>query len=195
MTSRLVFVAHAATPATARAAFSLDEPVQPGQVVAPIPVRPGTCLTGPELRCRQTAQALGWTPSVEPGLADLDAGRWKGVELGEIVATEPDAAAAWLRDVDVRPHGGESLADVVQRVGSLMDSRHWPAGRSLLVCAPLVIRAALVHLLAAPASLLFTVDVGPLTAAVLTRHSGRWKLRALLPWGTWETTGGSRSPL
>jgi len=30
---------------------------------------------------------------------------------------------------------------------------------------------------------------------VLTGHAGRWKLRGLLPWGSWDVVDGARSPL
>ena len=195
MAPRIVLVAHAATSATRRAAFGVDEEIDSGQVTAPVPVRAGVRLAGPELRCRQTASALGWDVEVDDDYADLDAGRWTGLELGELFAAEPDSMMAWLHDPDTRPDGGESLVDVMTRVGAALDARTWPDGRSVVVTSPLVIRAALVHLLGAPPSLLFAVDVAPLSATVVTGYGGSWKLRGLLPWGTWNVKDGARSPL
>jgi len=192
MAARLMLVAHAATSATRRAAFPTDEAIERPKDIGPSSVRAGTWFSGPELRCRQTAEALGWRPTVVDGLADLDAGRWTGAELGRLMGAEPEAVLAWMNDVTVAPHDGESLQDLIDRVGRALDGTapvggRWPDGLSVVVAAPLVIRAALVHLLAAPSSLLFAVDIEPLSATIVTGHGGRWKLRALLPWGRWET--------
>ena len=194
MAPRIVLVAHAATAALHRGAFPVDEDIErPSDLVA-VPIRVAQVLTGPELRCRHTSDALGWAAAADPRLADLDAGRWAGADLGELLAAEPEAVMGWMTDPDANPHGGESLADVVRRIGSLLDSTSWPDGRSVVVTSPLVIRAAIVHLLKAPTSLLFGVDIEPLSATVLTGHGGRWKLRALLPWGAWSDPDG-RTPL
>jgi broad specificity phosphatase PhoE len=192
---RLVLVAHAVTSAVRLSAFPLDEGIEADQITGPVPLRAVLCRAGPELRCMQTAQALGWAATADPGLADLDAGRWNGLGLGDVFTSEPDSMSGWLRDVDVRPHGGESLSELIDRVGAVLDGTSWPDGRSLLVTSPLVIRAAVVHLLGTPRSFLFSVDVGPLSATVLTGHAGRWKLRGLLPWGSWDVADGARSPL
>ncbi len=190
MAPRLMLVAHAATSATRRAAFPIDEPIDRPEKISPTRVRAGLWLSGPELRCRQTAAALGREPTVVDGFADLDAGRWQGAELRELMTAEPESVMAWMTDVAAAPHGGESLQDLITRVGealdrSAMDGLPWPDGLSVVVAAPLVIRAALVHLLAAPSALLFAVDVEPLSATLVTGHRDRWKLRALLPWGRW----------
>jgi broad specificity phosphatase PhoE len=185
-----MLVAHAATSATRRAAFPVDEAVEGLQNIGQVRLRAGMWLSGPELRCRQTAGALGFEPKLIDGFADLDAGRWAGAELSELMAEEPDAVMAWMTDVTAAPHGGESLQDLITRVGGALDGtalagRPWPDGLSVVVAAPLVIRAALVHLLVAPSSLLFAVDIEPLSATLVTGHRDRWKLRALLPWGRW----------
>ena len=191
MAARLMLVAHAATAATRRAAFPLDEAIERPEHIGPADVRAGLSLAGPELRCRETAERLGWEPEPVGGFADLDAGRWAGADLGELMATEPAAVMAWMTDVTAAPHGGESLQDLVKWVGGALDAgpgegMPWPDGLSVIVAAPMVIRAALVHLLGAPSSLLFGVDIEPLSATHLTGHAGRWKLRALLPWGRWD---------
>jgi broad specificity phosphatase PhoE len=192
-----MLIAHAATAATKRGAFPVDEAVDRLEAIAPVQLRAGMWLSGPELRCRQTAAALGFQPKLIAGFADLDAGRWAGADLGELMAAEPESMMAWMTDVDSAPHGGESLQDLIKRVGATLDRgppdggaldrAPWPDGLTVVVAAPLVIRAAVVHLLAAPSSLLFGVDVEPLSATHVTGHGGRWKLRALLPWGRWIT--------
>lgn len=194
MAARLMLVAHAATSATRRAAFPIDEAIERLDEIGVAYFRAGLWLSGPELRCRQTAEALGRPPTVVDGFADLDAGRWAGARLAELMAAEPEAVMAWMSDVATAPHGGESLQDLIKRVGDTLDGdaldgTPWPDGLSVVVAAPLVIRAALVHLLAAPSSLLFAVDIEPLSATLVTGHRNRWKLRALLPWGQWGEVG------
>jgi broad specificity phosphatase PhoE len=67
------------------------------------------CWTSPELRTRQTAQALGLDAGVQPMLRECDYGRWAGRTFGEIVAHEPDAADSWLHNPAAAPHGGEPI--------------------------------------------------------------------------------------
>ena len=90
-----------------------------------------------------------------------------------------------MYDVTAAPHGGESLVDLIARVGAAVDGRTWPDGPSVLVVSPLVVRALIVHLLGAPATLMLGIDIEPLSLAELTGHGGRWKLRRLQPWPTW----------
>jgi broad specificity phosphatase PhoE len=179
MATRLMLVAHAPTAATRAGAFPDDEDIA-ADAVEPVALRSVSVLTGPERRCRQTASGLGWAAAVDPGLADLDAGRWRGRTLDSLLADEPDWLAAWLTDPSVAPHGGESLAYLASRVGATLD-RSWPDGRCVVITSPLVVRASLVHLLRAPAWLIFGFDVGPLTATTLSGHGGRWVLQAMLP--------------
>jgi len=191
MAARLMLIAHAATSATRRAAFPLDEHIDRPGDVRPAGVRAVRYLSGPELRCRETAALLGWEPEPMGWFADLDAGRWAGADLGELMASEPESVMAWMTDPTAAPHGGESLRELITRVGEELEAgpgggAPWPDGLSVILAAPLVIRAALVHLLAAPSSLLFGVDIEPLSATHVSGHAGRWKLRALLPWGRWD---------
>ena len=188
MAPRLVLVAHAATAATRNGAFPIDEAVERPAEIGPVEHRAAQVLSGPELRCTQTAAALGWRPTVIPGLADLDAGDWAGQDLGDLFATEPDAVQRWMTDPAAKPPGGESLMDLVRRVGEVLDGLDWPDGRTVIVTTPLVIRAAITHLL--QAQLLFAIDIEPLSASTLTGHGGRWKLRALMPRAVWDGSSG-----
>ena len=119
---RLTFVSHAMTDAMAGGRFATDEPLNATgrrQVDAAIDLgirsrsgEPGcTALTGPEKRTRQTAELLGLRATVEPRLADLDCGRWRGDVLGGVrpsrpgrMADRPDAGTARRR---VRGRSGE----------------------------------------------------------------------------------------
>ncbi|MGW0333752.1 histidine phosphatase family protein [Streptomyces sp. NPDC003011] len=132
----------------------------------------------PAPRSRVTGEALGYAPLVQLALRDCDMGRWRGLTLGEAMAREPQAVDTWLTDPRATPHGGESLLDFVSRVGNWLDTRPVEdGGRIVAVAEPSVIRAALVHVLGAPPSTYWNIDVRPLSAAVVTGRAGRWSLR------------------
>ncbi|WP_146617958.1 histidine phosphatase family protein, partial [Rhodoplanes serenus] len=85
--------------------------------------------------------------------------------------------AAWRSGPDAAPEGGESLRALLARVGAWLDAR-MSARKLLAVTHPAVVRAAVVHVLAAPPSSFWQVDAGPL-ALVDLRHDGRrWALRS-----------------
>ncbi|MFH8466664.1 histidine phosphatase family protein [Streptomyces sp. NPDC017991] len=132
----------------------------------------------PTPRSRATGDALGLAPLVQPALRDCDMGRWRGLTLGEAMAREPEAVDAWLADPYSAAHGGEPLAEFVQRVGGWLDTR--PAddgGRIVAVAEPAVVRAALVYALRAYPSTYWNFDVRPLSTATLIGWAGRWNLR------------------
>ena len=81
------------------------------------------CWTSPELRTRQTAEALGLSADIQPMLRECDYGRWAGKKFSEIAADEPDAANSWLRDPAAAPHGGESILDLMRRVATVARRR------------------------------------------------------------------------
>jgi broad specificity phosphatase PhoE len=75
-------------------------------------------LTSPASAARETAQALGFAAEVETPLGDCDYGRWRGLAAKDVARREPEAFAAWLGDAAAAPHGGESLAALIERTGT-----------------------------------------------------------------------------
>jgi broad specificity phosphatase PhoE len=181
MTARLVLVCHASTTATRAARFPDDErPDNPTEVAASAGVlrRIDRVLCGPERRCRETAAALGLRdPAVDPALADLDVGAWRGHGLAQLEHTEPDALRAWLTDPSAAPHGGESLGELIHRTSRWLDPLREGNQRIVAVTHPAVIRAAVVHVLQAPPAAFWRLDVAPLTHTVLSGGAGRWTVR------------------
>ncbi|MEV7009077.1 histidine phosphatase family protein [Streptosporangium sp. NPDC051022] len=176
--TRLLLICHASTRATARAAFPGDEPLDgPGlrraEALAPA-MGPARAVRAGELRCAQTAEALGLRAEPDPLLADCDYGRWSGRTLAEIEAAEPEALAAWLTDPAAAPHGGESIIDLLGRVAGWLSALE--PGRTVAVTHAAVVRAAVVHAVGAPASAFWRVDVAPLARVELTGRAGRWRL-------------------
>ena len=141
---RLTFVSHAMTDAMAGGRFATDEPLNATgrrQVDASIDLgirsrsgEPGcTALTGPEKRTRQTAELLSLRATVEPRLADLDCGRWRGDVLGGV---RPADLAVWLTDPTRAPHGGESVVDLANRVAGWLDSLTTSRSQTVAITHP-----------------------------------------------------------
>jgi broad specificity phosphatase PhoE len=173
-TTRLVLVCHAATSATRRAAFPMDEPVE-----SPPSVRAERCdlaLTAPETRCRQTAAALGLDAAVDERLRDRDHGAWAGRTLDEL--PEPDVTA-WLTDPDFVPPSGESATEFVSRVHGWLDERAGDGRKVVAVTTPSVVRAAVVCAIRATQESFWRIDVAPLSRTLLSNRGGMWTLRSL----------------
>ncbi|MFF0446650.1 histidine phosphatase family protein [Streptomyces sp. NPDC004609] len=184
MTVRVTLVSPAMTSALREARFegevSLDEQgLTAARAVAGTLSRAGRPLTGPSLRCRETADALGLAAEPVAALADWDVGRWRGRRLAEITGTEPEAVSAWLADPSAAPHGGESLTALCERVARWLASL--PGGQVLAVVEPALIRVVVVHALALPPETFWRLDVPPLALTELTGRSERWNLRCGSP--------------
>ena len=182
MSARLTLVAHAATPATLRVAFPLDEPLEPRGLTAAADARDRlrrvTCaLRSPATAAAQTAQALGLAATVDASLVDWDLGAWRGHTLDEISAADPESVTAWLADPGAAPHGGESLTAVLARVAGWLRTVDGD-GHTVAVTHAAVVRAAVVTTLDAAPSGFWRLDVGPLTATVLRGGPQRWTVRA-----------------
>ncbi|MDC7785875.1 histidine phosphatase family protein [Rhodoplanes sp. TEM] len=181
MTARLILLCHAATPATRAARFPADELVEAGAaaslhaLAARLP-QLDAAVCGRERRCGETAAGLGLDARPVAALDDWMLGGWRGRDPGEIVAGEPEGFAAWRSDPDAAPHGGESLAMLLDRVRAWLDAGP-PQRRCLAVTHPAVMRAAIVHVLGAPALSFWRVDAGPLASADLRHDGRRWVLR------------------
>ena len=178
---RLTLVCHGATAANRSAAFPLDEPLEPRALDAARALAgrgaAATALTSPALRARQTAAAMGLAAVVESALRDCDYGRWAGHDMQALAEREPEAMAAFLRDPSARPHGGESIGDLVARVGGWLDAVSQRRGSIVAVTHVAVIRAALIHVLKPPLDAFWRIDAPPLSVAAATWDGRRWAWR------------------
>jgi alpha-ribazole phosphatase len=76
-------------------------------------------LSSPLMRCRRLAESLG-PHEVHPAFTEMDFGRWEGVSWDAIPRHELDA---WAGDfMGARPHGGESVAQLRDRVAAGLES-------------------------------------------------------------------------
>jgi broad specificity phosphatase PhoE len=183
MPTRLTLICHGATAATRSGAFPADEPLEKRALARAAALQPtlrwaDRAWTSPALRARQTAAALGLDAAEEPALREVDHGRWAGRRLEEVQVAESQAVIAWLADPGAAPHGGEALSDLLHRVGSWLDGRAGDGGRGTAVTHAAVIRAAILHVLEAPASSFWRLDIAPLSVTTLSHDGRRWAWRA-----------------
>jgi broad specificity phosphatase PhoE len=183
MTARLTLICHGSTDAVRAAAFPRDEPLDhhgktgATELVGSLP-SVDSHWTSPELRTRQTAEALGLSADIQPMLRECNYGRWAGKKFSEIAADEPDAANSWLRDPTAAPHGGESILDLIRRVATWLADEAVRDQRSIAITHSTIIRATIVHVMDAPSQSFRRVDIRPLSVTRLSRLRGRWNLSA-----------------
>jgi broad specificity phosphatase PhoE len=182
MTARLILICHAATAATRAAAFPADEPIEARDAAraAALTRRIGLAdraWSSPALCARQTAAALGLDATAHAALRDCHYGRWSGRNLADVQAVDPHGIGIWLADPEAAPHGGESLAELFDRVAEWLDDRVKGTGRFVAVTHASVIRAAVLHVLDAPARSFWRIDVAPLGMVDLSSDGARWNLR------------------
>jgi broad specificity phosphatase PhoE len=185
MTTRLHLLCSASTSSVSNIAFAADEPLDSRgrERLKRLSGRLPSCdiaLRSPALSAAQTAEGLALDARTEPLLRDCDFGRWAGRSLAEVQAQTPEAVADWLQNPHAAPHGGESFADVMTRVGRWMDNLLAGNGSVLAITHPSVIRAAIVHALGAGPETFRHIDVAPLTRTKLSGGGGRWTLVALV---------------
>ncbi|MEG0063488.1 MAG: histidine phosphatase family protein [Pseudomonas sp.] len=177
-TTRLTLICHARTVAQKLARFPTNEPVENiGLASDALAARfdaPRRLICAPELRTRQTAAWLGADAHIDQALRDCDWGQWCGQAIKDLQHSQTAALQAWLEDPDATPHGGESIAQVCERVSKWLESLQTTPGHVVAVTHPFIIRAVLIQTLRGTA--FHDIDVEPLSVVEL-RFTGRWRLR------------------
>jgi len=184
MQTRLTFVANASTPAVRAAAFPMDEGIdefgrRDAAALAKEMRRSGVFLTSPALRAIETATALGCDAVVDEGLRDLDLGRWAGHTLNSIATSEPHALESWLSDPGSAPHGGESIDELIARLGIWLNAVLPRQEDVVAITHPAVIRAAILAAIKAGSESFWHIDIAPLSVVELSSNGQRWTLRAI----------------
>ena len=186
MAQRLLIVAHAATAPAVALVFGDTREPDTGEVRR-LNGRVASWLRGPEKACQATALSLGGQAEQLAELRECDFGAWAGRTLVDVAFEDSSALDTWLHDPHVAPHGGESLAQLIDRVGRVLDDHPWPAGRSVVVVTPLVARAAAVHALGGQPEVIFRIDIAPLGGVLISRSDHIWRLQEL-------RASGNRAP-
>lgn len=196
MQTRLLLVSHPATRAMRAGAFPADDPLD-SRAFDELRAWHGRALIAAQAAqvfrsaatcVRETAEALGLEAEIVPALSDVDAGEWRGRRLHELAVTQPEALAAWIRSPDAAPPAGESFRAVLARVGMWLDALASSSSASLssnggmqvvALTHAVVIRAALIHVLGAPAESFGRIGIVPLSIVELQRsREGAWAWRA-----------------
>lgn len=181
--------AHAPTARASALVFGDTGPALGLPAAEDVPADRLPALCGPEPACGQTAAAAGWAAQVTEQLRGPDCGHWTGMTLGEVAAADPAGLAGWLADPDARPHGGETLTELVGRLTDLLERPPLPgptlaevapdATVRLWVATPLVVRALVVAALGAAPAVVFGVDISFGGEIVLSGSGRRWRLQGL----------------
>lgn len=181
VTTHMTLLCQPATAALRAGRFPADEPLDSDQVddVASLAAalgQPDKVLCSPARCARDTAMALGLSPTVEADLREVNYGCWAGRSLKEIGTAEPTELAAWLSDPEMNAHGGESLSAAIERVRLWIEQRPWPSRHTLVITHASVIKAIVLHTLNAPAIAYWQLDIAPLATITLSLQRGRWRL-------------------
>ncbi|HEY5302335.1 MAG TPA: histidine phosphatase family protein [Acetobacteraceae bacterium] len=147
--------------------------------------RPARWIVTPLSRTRRTAEAIfaaGYPPAplaVEPALIEQSLGEWHGLVHAELPArlVRP-AHAFWPLAGDERPPGGESVADVIARVGPAMErlAREHAGEEVVIVTHGGAIRAAVAHALGIRADNALHLAIQNLSLTRLERHDAAWRV-------------------
>ncbi|KMZ12508.1 Phosphoglycerate mutase family [Candidatus Burkholderia humilis] len=132
-------------------------------------------ISSPALAARETANWIAQAFDIDRAFDDLDYGHWRGHSVREIGAQRPEEIAAWLADPHARPHGGESIAMLAERVAQGL--ARLPRARGVVIVThAIVVKAAWAHVHGKPLSEIFAMGFAPLSSTVLDLDA---ELRAL----------------
>lgn len=139
-------------------------------------------LTSDLRRAVATEAALrrsGWAaPVASPALREQNFGDWDGLDAASVAgADHARLDAFWADMAGARPPGGESFADLIDRVGQVIRAENAAQGGDVVVVAHAgVIRAALAVALDLPPGRALGFDIAPLSLTRTAWHGseGGW---------------------
>jgi broad specificity phosphatase PhoE len=142
-------------------------------------------IVTPLSRTRHTAEAIfsaGYSAAnldVEPDLIEQDLGAWQGLSHGDLPSRLADPAHPfWPLGAGEIPPGGESMVQVLSRVGAAMERLATAHRGRDVVCISHggAIRAAVAHALGASAESALHFSIQNLSLTVLERFSAGWRV-------------------
>jgi len=118
------------------------------------------------------ARELGLTTVIDDDLRETDFGDWDGFTLAEIKQRWPAAAAAWRRDPEHAPPGGESFAETAHRVNRACDRllRDHGSKTVLVVSHVTPIKIMLCRALGVPLDTLYRLYLGSACISEIQWH-------------------------
>lgn len=128
--TRFILLRHGQTPLSVERRYSgrgnpdlTDEGRRQARAAAARVVREegiAAIVTSPLRRARSTAEEVAALTGIDvvehPGLIENDFGDWEGLTFTEASQRDPDLHRAWLSDITVPAPGGESFAQVAERI-------------------------------------------------------------------------------
>ena len=150
--------------------------------------RPADWLVTPLSRTRRTAETIfahGYPRAelgVEPGLIEQSLGEWQGLPQADLPAKLAQPAHAfWPLAGDEKPPGGESMAEVITRVGTAMERlAEVHAGRDVVIVSHGgAIRGAIAHALRIGPDNALHMSVQNLSLTRLQRTPDGWRVQCV----------------
>jgi broad specificity phosphatase PhoE len=194
--TRFWMIRHALVEENARATLYgvMDVEICPHTLIEQAPMyaalgrrlpHPAHWVVTPLMRTRRTAEAIfsaGYAREawhVEPGLIEQNLGDWQGLPHADLPALlSVPAHAFWPLGGKERPPNGETFAEVIDRVGPVMEAlakKH--AGEDVVIVSHGgTIRAAVAHALDIAADNALHLSVANLSLTRLERHPTAWKV-------------------
>jgi broad specificity phosphatase PhoE len=179
--TRITLISHPATRQQKAGVFPADEPLdmrsleQLAAIAWKVP-KSTLILVAPERRTRQTAEALKLNATDARELGECDFGHWRGTSLKALQTKDPGGLSEWLSDITAAPHQGESFYNLIIRVGRWLETLH-DVGHVIAVTHASIVRAAVVHVLQAPAHEAFRrIEIAPTTMTEIRRSRGYWQV-------------------
>jgi alpha-ribazole phosphatase len=194
--TRLWLIRHAIVDENARAMLYgvMDVPLCETSLLEQTPMyralaarlpRPAVWKVTPLSRTRRTAEAIfaaGYPhaePGVEPGLIEQSLGEWQGLPHAELPARlSLPQHAFWPLSGHERPPGGETMAEVIERVGEALErlaARH-PGDDVVVVSHGGAIRAAVAYCLRIGPDNALHLTVQNLSLTRLERSPEGWRV-------------------
>lgn len=93
---------------------------------------------------------LGVGEVVDPRWREVAVGAWEGESWELLRATQPELLAAWRRFEDVRAPGGETFAELRERIAAALDDLLAGQGVSVVVTHGAALRVAVTVVLGVP---------------------------------------------
>lgn len=150
--------------------------------------RPAEWMVTPLSRTRRTAETIfahGYPRvelGVEPGLIEQSLGEWQGLPHADLPAklVQP-AHAFWPLAGDEKPPGGESMAEVITRVGAAMERlAETYAGRDVVIVSHGgSIRGAIAHALRIGPDNALHMSIQNLSLTRLQRTADGWRVQCV----------------
>jgi broad specificity phosphatase PhoE len=180
---KITLLCHAATHAMKTARFPTGDEPHACDDRAALAQRfarfDGRVIASPAPVARATAAWIASSVETCDAFSDIDYGRWRGHTMRSIGDKDPEGMSAWLANVDARPHGGESIAMLSERIANALATLVRDDARTehyLIVTHAIVVKAALAHVRGDPLESIFAMDFAPLSSISLDydRRCGVW---------------------